>query len=286
MTRKSLAALLVLALLPSLPVTGLPTGDDPTPRPLVLAHRGGSLEAPENTLVAFRHAAAAGADWFELDVQASADGVPIVIHDATLDRTTNCTGLVADSTLAQLRSCNACADFCDEHPFVPLSTLDEVFEALADERIAIMVEIKNDPTEPETFDPVDLVLLPAVAEVLNRHPAYLDAGRVMVSSFNFKTTTLIHHLVPDLPVGFLTLNPVDPHAELAYAATTGHHALQAKLDGVSDWNGAQLAEDAHRLGLQLHVWTVDDATSWNRLARQNVDGIITDRPSDLLATLS
>ncbi len=279
------AAAVLLFVLPALTVTGLPTGDDPTARPLVLAHRGGAEEVPENTLVAFRHAAEAGADWFELDVQASADGVAVVIHDATLDRTTDCSGLVAAYTVAQLRACNACADFCHEYPFVPISTLDEVFNALADDTIGIMVEIKNDPTEAQTFDPLDNNLLPAVAEVLRRHPDYLETGRVMVSSFNFKTTTLIHNMVPGLPVGFLTLNPLDPHAELAYAAGTGHHALQAKLDGVADWNGAQLAEDAHRLGVQLHVWTVDEPTAWARLASQNVDGIITDRPSELLAFL-
>ncbi len=286
MLRTILVALLLLGSAPAFSVTGLPTAEDTTPKPLVLAHRGGAAEAPENTLVAFRHAIAAGADWFELDVQASADGVPVVIHDATLDRTTDCTGPVADYTMAELRSCNACADFCTEHPFVPLSSLDEVLDALADESIRIMIEIKNDPTEPETFDPLDLVLLPAVAQSLNRHPDYLDAGRIMVSSFNFKTTTLMHHLVPGLPVGFLTLNPVDAHAELAYAYATGHHALQAKIDGVADWNGAQLAEDARRLGLQLHVWTVDDSDAWSRLARQNVDGIITDRPSELVTLLA
>ena len=117
------------------------------PRPLVLAHRGGCALGPENTLAAFDRGMAAGADGLELDVRLSADGVPVVHHDLTLDRTTSASGLVADYTADQLKRVDAAHRFESggTYPFrgqgVGVPTLEEVLRRYSNARI--VVEMKD-----------------------------------------------------------------------------------------------------------------------------------------------
>lgn len=252
-------------------------------KPWVMAHRGGAAEAPENTLVAFERAVALGVHWLELDVQASADGALVVIHDATLDRTTDCEGPVNARTVVDLKECNACAAHCATHPFVPLSTFDEVLAHYANGTVRINVEIKNAPTEPHAFDPADVVLLPAVVDAIRAHPEYLP-DRVLVSSFNFRTTTELKRVAPEIPVALLTLNPADAHAEAAFSSATSLDAVQPSKDGMRRETAARFVQDAHALGLQVHAWTVDDAPTMRALADAGVDGMITNRLTLMLST--
>lgn len=264
-----------------------PVEPAPEPRatgPLVMAHRGGAAEAPENTMIAFERAVALGVDVLEMDVQWSADGVPVVIHDATLDRTTDCSGPVNARTMAELRECNACATFCAEYPFVPLSSFEDVLQRFSNASVAINVEIKNVPTDPATFDPLDRVLLPAMIDLVRAHPEYVP-DRILVSSFNFKTTTHLTAMASEIPVALLTLNPADAHGEAAIARATMLDALQPTKDGLRPENAAQLVADAHALGLDVHVWTVDDAATMRFLADVGVDGIISNRPTRLVGVL-
>jgi hypothetical protein len=124
---------------------------------------------------------------------------------------------------AAIRLCNACEglpDWCGAGGFVPVPTFEEVLARFRDEPIAINVEIKNVPTDPEGFDPLDEKLLPAMVALVARHPEYIP-DRILVSSFNFKTTTHLKAVAPEIPVAFLTINPADAHGELAFAKATG-----------------------------------------------------------------
>jgi glycerophosphoryl diester phosphodiesterase len=221
---------------------------------LVIAHRGASGSRPENTLEAFRHARALGADWVELDVRRSADGVLVVHHDAHLPD-----GRAIVETLA--------ADLPD-----PVPTLAAALEACTG--MGVNVEIKNDPTEPDFDGTHDAAV--AVAEAV---ATWLAAGglppeRVIVSSFAMETVDRLREVAPDLPTGWLTFDLLDPVAVVERTVAHGHAAVHP-YDPFVD---RRLVDRAHAAGLAVYVWTVDDPGRMAELVALGVDGIITNHP--------
>jgi glycerophosphoryl diester phosphodiesterase len=160
--------------------------------PLILGHRGAAAYAPENTLAAFRRALELGADGFELDVTLSADGVPVVIHDDTVDRTTDGSGAVARLTLAQLKQLSAGKKFGPEFAGEHVPTLAEVFAAFSQPAI-INVELKRDPSPGRE-------LAAKVVALIHEHQV---ARRVILSSFYYDNLQRIKQLDAALPVGLL-----------------------------------------------------------------------------------
>lgn len=230
-------------------------------RPLIIGHRGASADAPENTLAAFSLALEQNADGIELDVQLSADGVPIVIHDSTVDRTTNGAGRVSDLTLAELRTLTI-----EREHAIP--TLDEVFETLG-RRALYNVELK-------ILGIHDGGLCAAVAQAIDRHNV---ADRVLASSFSpFVVREARRQLSRAIPVA---------HIREHRAARLFHNFVRAEADhpGHSLVNEA-LMDWARRRGLRVNVWTVDDAAEADRLIRLGVHGIITNRPGALVRSLA
>jgi len=246
--------------------------------PLLMAHRGGSALAPENTLVAFQRAV----DWWhadvlELDVQPTRDGEAVVFHDATLDRTTDAAGPIADRSYQELVQVDAGYRFSPDggrsFPFrgggVSIPSLAEVLAACPDVRVNI--EIKNGKAQERVWETireagaVDRVLIAAGVTKnrrrLSGYPVPVSAGKEDLRTF-----------IGQLRMGKVLITPdVD--------------AFQIPLE----WEGRQvlsreLIAEAHRLNIAVHVWTVDDLSEMNRLLDWNVDGIITDRP-DRLARL-
>ena len=169
----ALALLLVLYVAPAL-VLGRPL----RPTPLVIAHRGGAARQPENTLAAFRQAVADGVTWLEFDVQMTADGVPVVIHDTDVARTTNGIGPVAELTLAEIQALDAGNG---EH--VP--TLDEVIDYARQQGVSIMPEAKS----PELYPGIEAKIVDAV-----RRAGYTD--RTVVQSFSPQALQTLHDLEP------------------------------------------------------------------------------------------
>ncbi|NIM51359.1 MAG: glycerophosphodiester phosphodiesterase [Gemmatimonadales bacterium] len=229
---------------------------DPDARPLI-GHRGASGECPENTLLAFDRALEQGADALELDVRATADGVPVVIHDPTVDRTTSGTGEVRAYTLDRLRSLDA-----GQGERVP--TLAEVLERYPS--TPIIVEIK------------DRAASAPVAQALTQREA---SGRVLLGSFDHAA------LRPFVPPAYArsasrretTVFWVASRAHLApagsaYGAFTvpEHHRRLKVVDGAFVWA-------ARRRGKPVHVWTVDDPADARRLRSLGVAGIITNFPA-------
>ena len=234
------------------------------PKPLVVAHRGASLEQPENTIAAFGAAIDAGADAVEFDVRMTADGHAVVMHDPEVSRTTDGTGLVSEMTLEEIRK-------------LGVPTLEETLECLAG-RVAADVEIKNLPAEPGyTLDRER-----AVEATLDALDALGFPGQVIVSSFNPASITHSRALRPDVPTGLLTEYEVDAEEALARATSQGHPWVLPFVLKVLE-AGDGFADRVHAAGALLGVWIADDPETARRLFELGVDAVATNDPRSIVA---
>mgnify|MGYP001591332777 CR=1 FL=1 len=241
---------------------------DPT-RPLIIAHRGASSSAPENTLAAFSLAVEQGAQAIELDVQMSADGHPVIIHDPTLARTTNGTGPVWEKTLAELRRLDAGSWFAPRFAGERIPTLDEVV-SWAKGRIALAIEIKNEPHRHRGIEA-------SVTGVLERY-GVLEEHEVF--SFDHLCIQRIKAREPSLLTGVCYVaDPVDPVGLAAAANATVLHPLFHYLR-------ADTVRDSHAANLLLFPWTANTQQDIRQLADLGVDGIVTDFPERAREVLS
>ena len=242
-------------------------------RTLNIAHQGASAAAPSNTLAAFRRAAELGADGIELDVHFSADGVPVVIHDFTVDRTTDGTGRVAELTLATLKELDAGSWFDPAFAGEQIPTLAEVFETVGP-HLLINVELKALPTGKDGLEQ-------AVVDLVEAHHL---ADRVLLSSFNPFAIRQVRRLSPHLPIGLLYADT--PLLRLARVLAGLMRSLHPEAMH-PHWSVVDPAavRRVHARGQRLIVWTVDDPDHMQQLARWGVDGIITNRPDRLLKVL-
>jgi glycerophosphoryl diester phosphodiesterase len=226
---------------------------------LVLAHRGANRQAPENTLAAFRRAVELGAHGVELDVHRTVDDRLVVRHDADSPA-----GLLPELRLAEVAA---------RLPDVP--TLEAVLDVCAGR--LVNVEIKNLPHQPG-FDPEDRAARLLVELLADRG----SADRVLVSSFNLTTVDRVRGLAPGMPTGWLVFG-VDPADALARAHEHGHRALHPDVWSLPGTRAPELVDDARRRGLDVNVWTVNEAAEMRRLVDAGVDAIITDVPDLALA---
>ncbi len=235
-------------------------------RPQIIAHRGYSGIAPENTLAAFRAAAEAGADGVELDVQLSRDGVPVVIHDERLERTTDGSGWVGEHTASELAALDAGRWFGDGFGGEGVPTLSSVLALLDATPLIVHLELKTNRLPYPGLVPA---VLDAVAE------AGLEA-RVHLSSFNHHTLRTVQQADPARPCAALLydrlLEPWDYVARHGFQALHPHHAA---VD-------AALVAGCHGRGLPVRPYTVDDPADAERLLRMGVDALITNQPQRLL----
>jgi glycerophosphoryl diester phosphodiesterase len=252
------------------------------PRPRLIAHRGASGEYPENTMAAFRAAAEAGAPYFELDVRMTRDGVVVLSHDPELKRICGIDSLISELAFTELRRADAGWGFDPDHdgrfPFrgqgLTVPSLEEVFAGFPDRRY--IVEIKQ--TDPSVVAPM--------LEVIER------AGmrrRVLIASEHQAPIDEVRALAPNLPTGF-------PYPEIAgfmMSLPPGAErfvprgeALQVPPEYES-WQIVTAASvaAAHRIGVEVHVWTVNEVGEMRALIELGVDGILTDYPSRLAAIL-
>ncbi len=217
---------------------------------LVVGHRGASHDFPENTLKAFAGALHQGADWVELDVRRTADGVLVVHHDAAL-----ADGTVIATTVA-----------ADLPPLVP--TLVEVFSVVG--AMGVNVEIKNSPGEAG-YDPTGEFASATVAEI----EAHAGNRSILVSSFDAGMLAAVRAASPDLRTGYLVLSTEEPLDAIARAIDDGHQAVNPWDPCVTEAS----VRRAHDAGLAVNVWTVDDPDRIAQLAAWGVDAIITNRPA-------
>jgi glycerophosphoryl diester phosphodiesterase len=237
---------------------------------LLIAHRGGSLEAPENTMAAFRHAIGLGVRYVELDVQMTRDGELVVIHDETLDRTTDGTGPVQGYTLDEIRRFDAGAKFSPEYSGERIPTLREVLELCLEAGVGVVVELKA----PHVNRGLEERVAPLLAEMHTR-----GSENNYCISFDHTSIRRMRELDPALPLGYL-------YEWNAPSFVTADETVQA----VCPYFASALAmpeqvEEAHRLGKHVFVYTVNEADQMRALAAAGIDGMVSDRPTLLLETL-
>ena len=238
-------------------------------RPWVIGHRGASGEAPENTLPAFRLALEQGADLIETDVHLTADGVPVIIHDHSLDRTTNGHGLVRQHTLVQLKELDAGSWFSTDHGGEQILTLDEMLDWAAG-KTAISIEIKNGPIHyPEIED--------RVIDALRRHDMVTQA---IVISFDHRAILRLKQHCPELLAGVLfACTPVSA-SELA---------LQAAADCLlPHWASLsrEMVDEAHSRNLAVSPWVIDQKAEFEWVMAQGVDSIASNYPGRIISWMN
>jgi glycerophosphoryl diester phosphodiesterase len=229
-------------------------------RPMVFAHRGGSALAPENTMTAFDRGMACGADGIELDVHLSRDGVVVVHHDRTLERTTTLRGPIASRSAAEL-----------DRAHVP--TLADVLARHRDARVIVELKVNSE------------ALAAAVVEVVRRADA---VDRVCLGSFGMRVLRAARRLEPNIATSAA-------REEVRWAlyrswcrwpvTAVGYDGYQIpEVAGTTRVVSPRFVDHAHRAGLGVQVWTVDNEDDARRLLDWGVDALITDRP-DVIAPL-
>jgi glycerophosphoryl diester phosphodiesterase len=232
-----------------------------------IAHRGVSGLAPENTISAFNLAVKMGFPMIELDVQMTRDQQLVVIHDSTVNRTTNGAGAVADFRLAELRQLDAGSWFGREFSGEKIPTLLEVIHEVGG-HCRLNIEVKKVNTG-HSCRPIEEALIEALSEGVSRQ-SYL------VSSFDYAVLTRIHKLAPHIKLAnlfsYLPLNLPKRIAAGILTAIHPHYFIVSK----------RMIETAHAHGLQVNVWTVDKPEQILSLIDLGVDGIITNYPKAFL----
>jgi glycerophosphoryl diester phosphodiesterase len=248
-------------------------------RPLIFAHRGGAGLAPENTVPAFDRGLALGADGLELDVHLSRDGVPVVHHDALLERTTDAFGPVCERSVSELARVNACAGFVrsgrpwDGGP-AGVPTLREVLRRYRDTRL--IVELKGPST----------ALARAVVDTVREADA---VDRTCIGGFSWRALRVVRQFEPRLAT---SASKAEVRVAL-YASRVGlsvrpgnYVVFQVpECAGLTRVVSRQFIRRAHEAHLAVQVWTVNDPADVRRLLDWGADAIITDRPDLAVPTL-
>ncbi len=241
------------------------------PRPAVIAHRGASAHAPENTLAAFELAVQQGADAVEFDVKLTADGQVVVLHDQTVDRTTDGRGDLRAFSLAALRELDAGARFSEQFRGQRVPTLEEVFETVG-RRVRMNIELTNYAT------PLDS-LVPAVVALVRRFGL---EKQVLFSSFFPHNLRQAKRLLPEVPCGLLTWAGWMGWWGRAVGFRAG--VYQAIHPNLQDVDAARVRR-WQAAGRRVHVWTVNAEADLARLFAEGVDGVFTDDPALALRLL-
>jgi glycerophosphoryl diester phosphodiesterase len=235
------------------------------PLPIAFAHRGGATDAPENTVAAFEMAVGLGYRYLETDVHVTADGVLVAFHDDKLDRVTDRAGLISELTWDEVRQAQVTGA---DGTTGEIPRLEDLFAAFPDARFNI------DPKADSSVTPL--------AEVIRRCTA-LD--RVLVCAFSDRRIIRLRQLLgPDLCTGLGPRGVARLRAAASGLPVGRFDAAAAQVPvraGRVTLVSEAFVEAAHRRGLQVHVWTIDDPAEMHRLCDLGVDGIMTDRPAVL-----
>lgn len=236
----------------------------------IIAHRGSNKEAPQNTLPAFQRAIDEHADGFETDVHVTKDGKLVICHNYTIDATSDGRGEITSYTLGELKKFDFGSYFSAEYKGTPLPTVDEFLElAGSSDAEIINIELKA-PRQAESG---------IVQKTLDAVKAHNLRDRILISSFNRHILQEVKDLDPHFRTGFL-YPTIDYHASpfvydpFPIAKRIGADALHPMSVVVTP----RLIRRAHKRGMKVNVWTVDDKKTAQHLAAIGADGIITNAP--------
>lgn len=238
-------------------------------RTLAIAHRGDPMVKPQNTESAFRSALQYDIDMIETDINQTRDGVPVIIHDQSVDHLSDGTGRVVDMTLAQIKKLDFGSWMDESFAGERIMTLREFLEMIKDSDVGLNLEIKNGP-----------ILYPDIAEKALADISDLAmSDRVIISSFDHHLIQRIKSIDPKVFTGILY------HAGLIDHITPARHA---KADGIHPEHSTvteELVKAAKEAGLFVNTWTVDDKKRMNELRDMGVSGIISNFPALLVDTI-
>lgn len=228
----------------------------------IIAHRGAAAIAPENTLSAMRISFERGVDFVEADLHLSADGVPVLMHDPTVDRTTNGSGEVANLTLAELKTLDAGSWFGAEYAGEPIPTLEEFLDELVQTNSRALIELKGEWADEHVEYAASLL-----------HERYL-VDRVAFESFEAQNLERLYGLAPEFARVMLTRE---------WDQTTIARAAELKVSAIGARNAVfkadfSLIEDARELGIGTMMYTLNTEKSWRRAQDRGIDLVITDDP--------
>jgi glycerophosphoryl diester phosphodiesterase len=254
------------------------------PRPLVMAHQGGEELWPSNTMFALERAVALGVDVLEMDLHVTADGALVLIHDETVDRTTDGMGVVEQMTLAEVKALDAGHYWTDDDgqtfPFrgqgITIATLEEVFQAF--------------PAMPMNIEIKLVENVPVVEPFCQMIRQYGMQDKVLVASFHQDALDQFRATCPEVSTS-TTQNEVINFFARHFVGLAASYSPVAQAVQVPEYRSGihiltpRFIKDAHSRGMDVHVWTVNDAEDMQRMIDLGVDGIITDRPDILLELL-
>lgn len=239
--------------------------------PIVLAHRGDLAHAPENTLASFSQALQKGADGIELDAKLTSDGKVIVIHDTTVNRTTNGTGKISSFSLSAIRELDAGAWFDEKFRGEKVPLLDEVFETVGKDRL-INIELTNYATPRDG-------LVVKICELIRKHN---NQNQILFSSFFPSNLKIALRELPEIPRGLLAMPGLVGIWARSFGFMFGD--FQAMHPHISSVNQQQVRR-VHRINRRIHVWTANAPDEVMRLKEWGVDGIFTDDPQAALRAI-
>ncbi len=241
--------------------------------PKVIAHRGGSNLAPENTLAAFKNAIELGVDMIEIDVEQTSDSVVVVLHDDKVDRTTNGSGWVDSLSYEYVKTLDAGSWFSEEYKDEKIPSLDDVL-ALVNGQVILLIEIKGGS---ETY----LGIEKRTVEAIKKHNAI---PWTIVQSFNEKAVERVKDLDPDIMTYYL-LGRNFPEYYETYINKGNVDSQIFKYDGIAVHYSVLNANNVDSIkstGLGVFSWTVDESADVENMIRIGVDGIITDSPDEII----
>ncbi|MEH7274276.1 glycerophosphodiester phosphodiesterase [Neobacillus vireti] len=232
----------------------------------LVAHRGATGYAPENTIAAFDKGVEMKADYIEIDVQRSKDGELVIIHDNTVDRTTDGTGYVKDLTFEQIRGLDAGSWKGEQFTGERIPTFDEILDRYHG-KTGILIELKS----PELYPGIEAQV---AQKLIERNLDKPQNEKIIIQSFNFESMKLTNSLLPKVPIGVLTSNRAHTTEQALKEFATYADYFNPSYGIVSK----ELVDQVHSLGMKIQSWTVRSHEAAQFLLDMNVDGIITDYP--------
>jgi glycerophosphoryl diester phosphodiesterase len=251
---------------------------------LIIAHRGASGYEPENTMAAFEEAEKLGSDFIEYDVQFSKDRELVVIHDDTVDRTTEHTGSVDQYTLNELQGMDAGVSSSAEKKDKTISSFQEVMDRFAG-KMGMLIEIKDSKLFPGIEEEVAEIV--RLYEQRHNYTEFTRNGRlqgmtkvknssgIIIQSYDFDSTRRMHDLLPDTPVAALIHEDQHPLADETLDELTSYAAY---INYTYDLLDEELVQKIHDRNRKVIAWTIQNDSDMERMKKLGVDGVITDYP--------
>lgn len=230
----------------------------------IIAHRGASYEAPENTLIAIERGIQIGADMIEIDIQLSSDGIPVVFHDLSTSRTTNLKRLKIEKlSLIEIKALDAGSWFSKDYLWERIPTLDELLQ-LDFKNTFLMIELKKGLHSPAT-------IVSAVLESVDR-ASYLKSSQIVIGSLDFPLVQEVHKQAPHMNlVGILDkIQAISSFIELGVKRLAINKRLITK----------ELVKELHDQEIEVWVWTVDEKKTLLKLKDYGVDGVFCNNPRE------